>query len=50
MNHLEFVIPSYALGVLVPLWFAYDATLRLRRARRRLTVLEPDRRAGREEA
>lgn len=50
MNHLEFVVPSYALGVLVPLWFALDAAGRLRRVRRRLAVLEPERRLGRDGA
>ena len=47
MNHAAFVLPAYALGVLVPVWFAAGATARLRRAKRRLAVLEPARRAGR---
>lgn len=41
MNHAVFVLPAYALGVLVPAGFAVQAALRLRRARRRLAVLEP---------
>ncbi len=41
MNHAEFVLPAYALGVLVPGWFAVTAALRLRRAKRVLVALEP---------
>lgn len=41
MNHAQFVLPAYALGVLVPSWFAAAAALRLRRARRVLATLEP---------
>jgi hypothetical protein len=41
MNHAEFVLPAYALGVLVPAWFAVGAALRLRRARRVLAAVEP---------
>jgi heme exporter protein CcmD len=41
MTHAIFVLPAYALGVLVPVGFAAQAALRLRRARRRLAVLEP---------
>lgn len=41
MNHAQFVLPAYALGVLVPAWFAVEAALRLRRARRVLAALEP---------
>jgi heme exporter protein CcmD len=44
MTHAAFVLPAYALGALVPAGFAVQAMLRLRRARRRLAVLEPDRR------
>ena len=47
MNHAEFVLPAYALGVLVPLWFAAGATTRLRRAKRRLAALQPERRPER---
>ena len=47
MNHAAFVLPAYALGVVVPLWFAAGAAARLRRAKRRLAALEPERRAGR---
>jgi hypothetical protein len=47
MNHVAFVAPAYALGVLVPLFFAFDAAARLRRVKRRLAALEPERRAGR---
>lgn len=41
MNHAVFVLPAYALGVLIPGWFAVAAALRLRRARRVLAVLGP---------
>ena len=41
MNHAIFVLPAYALGILVPAGFAFQAAFRLRRARRRLAVLEP---------
>ena len=47
MNHAEFVLPAYALGVLVPLWFAAGAATRLRRAKQRLAALEPERRPER---
>ncbi len=46
MNHAIFVLPSYALGVLMPAGFAIQAALRLRRARRVLAALEPQRREG----
>ena len=50
MNHLAFVVPAYALGVLVPVWFGVQAVVRLRRARRRLAALEPQGREGRARA
>ncbi len=50
MNHAIFVLPAYALGVLVPAGFAAQAMLRLRRARRVLTALEPQSRERRRTA
>ena len=50
MNHAIFVLPSYALGVLVPVGFAVQAALRLRRARQVLAALEPQAREGRRPA
>ena len=50
MNHAIFVLPAYALGVLVPVAFAMQAALRLRRARRVLAALEPKGREGRRPA
>ena len=50
MNHMAFVLPSYALGVLVPVGFAIQAVLRLRRARRVLAALESEGRGGRARA
>lgn len=47
MNHAIFVIPAYALGILLPLMLAVQAAFRLRSARRTLAVLEPHGRTGR---
>lgn len=47
MNHAIFVIPAYALGILLPLGLAAQAAIRLRGARRTLAVLEPQGRMGR---
>ncbi len=41
MTHLEYIIPSYALAVGIPLWFALAASLRLGSARRRLAAIDP---------
>lgn len=46
MNHLGFIAASYALGLLVPLWFAVTAATRTAAAKRRLAVLDTRRRAG----
>ena len=40
MTHLPYILPSYALAVLVPLVLAGTAWRRLARARRRLAALE----------
>lgn len=45
MTHLPYVVPSYALGVIVPFGYAAAAWLRLRAARRRLAALDPRGRA-----
>ena len=44
MTHLPFVAISYGLAVLIPIFFAIQATRRLAQARRRLAALETRRR------
>ncbi len=41
MTHLPFIAASYALGLLVPGWFAIAAFLRMRSAQRRLAMVDP---------
>jgi len=41
MTHLPYIVPSYALGMLVPLGFGLAAWLRLRGARRKLAAVDP---------
>ena len=41
MTHLPFIAASYALGVLIPGWFAIAAFLRMRSAQRRLASIDP---------
>lgn len=41
MTHLPYIIPAYALGILIPAGFAVAAWVRLRAARRRLAALDP---------
>jgi heme exporter protein CcmD len=43
MNHLAYIVPSYALAVLVLIGFSASAWARMRRAQRRLAAV--DRRA-----
>ncbi len=40
MDHAVFVIPAYALGVVVPLWLGVQAAMRLARARQALAAVE----------
>jgi len=46
MTHLPFIAASYALGLLVPGWFAVAAFLRMRTAQRRLAMVDPRLRPG----
>ena len=41
MTHLTYIIPAYAIGVLLAAGFAGDAWLRMARARRRLAAIDP---------
>jgi hypothetical protein len=41
MTHLPFIVASYALGLLIPGWFALAAFLRMRSAQRRLAMVDP---------
>jgi heme exporter protein CcmD len=41
VNHLPFIVASYALALVVPAWLALDAARRLRRVRRQLAALDP---------
>ena len=41
MTHLTYIIPAYALGVLLAVGFAADAWLRMGRAKRRLAAIDP---------
>jgi len=40
MTHLPYVVAAYALGVLIPGWFAAAAALRMRSAARRLAAID----------
>jgi hypothetical protein len=44
MTHLAFIIPSYAVALVIPALFALDAWRRVRAARARLAALEAGRR------
>ncbi len=44
MTHLPYIIPSYAIGILLPLALAISAALRLNRAKQRLETLGTRRR------
>ena len=48
MTYLPYIIPSYALGILVPGGFGLAAFLRMRRAARRLAAIDPRRARGRD--
>lgn len=41
MNHLPYIAGSYALGLLIPGYFAGAAWVRIRRAARRLRAIDP---------
>jgi hypothetical protein len=41
MTHLPFIVGAYALGILVPVGFAWAAFMRLGIARRRLAAIDP---------
>ncbi len=45
MTHLAYIIPAYALALLVLLGFSGAAWARMRRARRRLAAVDPRGRA-----
>ena len=47
MTHLPYIVASYALAVVIPLWFGVAAQLRLGRARRRLAAVDPRANRGR---
>jgi hypothetical protein len=44
MTHLTYIVPAYGAALVIPVWLAGEAWLRLRRARARLLVLEGGRR------
>jgi HAMP domain-containing protein len=44
MNHLGFIVAAYAVGIVVPGWFAVVAWVRMARATRRLAAIDPRRR------
>jgi len=44
MNHLGFIVASYAIGVLLPAAFAISAWTRMTRVARRLDAIDPRRR------
>jgi hypothetical protein len=44
MTHLPYIIPSFLIGILLPLAMAILAARRLSAAQRRLALLEPRRR------
>jgi len=41
VTHLPFIAAAYGLTAAVALWLSLGATLRLRRARRRLAAVDP---------
>jgi hypothetical protein len=41
MTHLTYIIPAYAIAVLLAGGFAVDAWLRMGRARRKLAAIDP---------
>ena len=41
MTHLPYIVAAYALGVLIPGWFAVTAAWRARNAARRLAAIDP---------
>ena len=41
MTHLGFIAASYALAVVIPAAFAFNAATRLSAARRRLAAIDP---------
>jgi hypothetical protein len=41
MTHLPYIVAAYALGVLIPGWFAVAAVVRVRGAARRLAAVDP---------
>jgi hypothetical protein len=46
MTHLAFIVPAYALGILLPLGFALDAFRRTSVARRQLAAIDPRQNRG----
>lgn len=45
MTHLPFIAASYALGLLIPVWFAATAWTRMRTAARKLAAIDTRRAA-----
>jgi hypothetical protein len=43
MNHLDFIAAAYAVGILLPGYFAVAAWTRMAQARRRLDAIDPRR-------
>ena len=50
MDHLGFVGAAYAIGILLPGFFAVSAWVRMAQARRRLDAIDPRRLRRREAA
>jgi hypothetical protein len=48
MTRLPYIVTAYALGVLIPGWFAVAAFIRMRTAQRRLAAVGRRRRAPRD--
>lgn len=46
MTHLPFIAGAYGIGIVLTLWLAVGAHLRLRTARRRLAAVDTRRRAA----
>jgi len=41
MTHLTYIIAAYGVAVVVAGWFSVDAWVRMGRARRRLSAIDP---------
>ncbi len=50
MNHLGFIASAYAIGILLPGFFAVSAWTRMTSAKRRLDAIDPRRNRRRQSA